>query len=133
MWYIDDNKMKELWRVAIRAQHRHLFDLALFTCPNDEHLENEVRAIIENEAYQMQAPDNILVPDDTIDIGQLQRDDYEPEDISIIGSSIRARARARSNNDFINDDDDSTSGLKSSMTPVEDDYMDTSSESENNN
>ena len=61
--------MKESWRVAIRTQHRHLFDPALFTCPNDEHLENEVCAIIENEAYQMQAPDNILVPDDTIDIG----------------------------------------------------------------
>ena len=68
-----------------------------------------------------------------IDIGQLQRDDYEPKDVSIVGSSIRAQARARSNNDFINDDDDSTSGSKSSMTPIEDDYMDTSSESENNN
>ena len=60
------------WRVVIRAQHRHLFDPALFTCPNDEGLENEVRVIIENEAYQIQASDNILVPDDIVDIRQLQ-------------------------------------------------------------
>ena len=72
-----------------------MFDPALFTCPNDEDLENEVRVIIKNEAYQIQAPDNILVPDDMIDIGQLQRDDYEPEDVSIIGSSIRVWAWAR--------------------------------------
>ena len=84
--------MKEPWQVAIRAQHKHLFDLVLFTYPNDEDLDNEVRATIENVAYQMQAPDNILVPDDMVDIGQLQRDDYEPEDVPIVGTSVRARA-----------------------------------------
>ena len=57
--------------------------------------------------------------------------------------SVRAWARARSNNnlgtqshvndDFINDDDDSTLGSMPSMSPIEDDYMDTSSDSENNN
>ena len=69
VWYVDDTKMKEPWQVAIKTQHRYLFDTALFTCSNDEDLENEVYATIENEAYQMQAPDNILVPDDTVDIG----------------------------------------------------------------
>ena len=61
--------MKEPWRIAIRAQHSHLFDPTLFTCPNDKDLENEVRTTIENKVYQMQASDNILVLDDTIDIG----------------------------------------------------------------
>ena len=61
--------MKEPWQVVIRAQHRYLFDLVLFTYSNDEDLENKVRATIENEAYQIQASDNILVPDDTVDIG----------------------------------------------------------------
>ena len=42
----------------------------------------------------MQVLDNILVPDDTVDIGQLQRDDYEPEDVPIVGSSVRAQALA---------------------------------------
>ena len=49
VWYIEDNKMKEPWRVAIRAQHRYLFNPVLFTCPNNEGPENEVHATIENE------------------------------------------------------------------------------------
>ena len=35
--------------------------------------------------------------------------------------------------DFINDDDDSTLGSIPSTSPAEDDYMDMSSDSENNN
>ena len=57
--------------------------------------------------------------------------------------SVRAQARARSNNNlgsqshvddhFINDDDDITSRSMPSTSPAEDEYMDTSLDSENNN
>lgn len=77
MLYVEDTKMKGPWWVAIRARHRYLLDPSLFLCSDDERLENEVRVTIENEAYQMQILDNILVPYNMVDIGQLQWDDCE--------------------------------------------------------
>ncbi|XP_059289913.1 uncharacterized protein LOC132043449 [Lycium ferocissimum] len=124
VFYIDDPKLGENWRIVLKFQDRHLYDV-----PEKENSEtkSDESHITNNDVYQDMSLESNLIVNDTVDmLSKLHRDDVEPITLDANVIELDAQTEPEVEVDYIEEDSD-----QEDDTMVE--YISDNEENEGNN
>ncbi|XP_060209378.1 uncharacterized protein LOC132636500 [Lycium barbarum] len=104
VFYIDDPKLGENWRIVLKFQDRHLYDV-----PEKENSETESDEshITNNDVYQDMSLESNSIVNDTVDmLSKLHRDDVEPITLYTNVIELEAQTKPEVEVDYIEEDSD---------------------------
>lgn len=105
VFYLNDTKLGKNWRVVQEFKHRHLYDPSM----ENEDLEND--SVIGTDAYQDQVSSRHPGSTEINEVGQLNREDIEPENIDVGVQTTRPNENVEYENFLVDeheDDEDET-------------------------
>ncbi|XP_060672435.1 uncharacterized protein LOC132803435 [Ziziphus jujuba] len=120
VFYVDDYKMGQHWKVVRKVHHRHLWDFPDRLDEGDDH--GDSFEVYELDAYQENDSMDIQILFESIDIERLNREDIDPIEINLKSATNYEDANSEAES---GDFDDADSGAES------EDYEDTDSGTEN--
>nr|XP_048326795.1 uncharacterized protein LOC107433057 [Ziziphus jujuba var. spinosa] len=104
VFYVDDYKMGQHWKVVRKVHHRHLWDFPDRLDEGDDH--GDSFEVYELDAYQENDSMDIQILFESIDIERLNREDIDPIEINLKNSGTENEDNGEYNEETDNDSED---------------------------
>nr|XP_048333284.1 uncharacterized protein LOC125423409 [Ziziphus jujuba var. spinosa] len=104
VFYVDDYKMGQHWKVVRKVHHRHLWDFPDRLDEGDDH--GDSFEVYELDAYQENDSMDIQNLFESIDIERLNREDIDPIEINLKNSGTENEDNGEYNEETDNDSED---------------------------
>ena len=103
VFYVDDYKMGQNWKVVQKFHHRHVWDVPNKSDEGDDN--DNIVEHGESEAYQENSSRHIDITREAMDIEQLNREDVEPIQVILQDEEVNEDTLAGSVGDMESEDE----------------------------